>query len=245
MFSNSSLKPDYKLKAHLLSFRCTCTCPRLTTRRRSSSQRTVSSKPCRSGSLRRTEWVSWECSARKTSTPSGPPPTTLWRYSRYKSIKMVLSQWSKILLFFVCFCCPCYLLSPLLSCFFSLLGLGNWGCAKGSGEGVVPRHLLRRFLCQLPPLGSALWHHDLPRSPDGHHPSRHQPPRHGTAHEVFLRGDGMRTNYWIIFNLNHEDFVLIVMFFYFLFRWMCWWRRHPMESAIPWRVCQRISCLAS
>lgn len=26
---------------------------------------------------------------------------------------------------FVCFCCPCYLLSPLLSCFFSLLGLGN------------------------------------------------------------------------------------------------------------------------
>ncbi|TMS02019.1 DNA-directed RNA polymerase II subunit RPB1 [Larimichthys crocea] len=37
-----------------------------------------------------------------------------------------------------------------------LHGVGNRGSAKGSGEGVVPRHLLRRFLRQLPSLGSAL-----------------------------------------------------------------------------------------
>lgn len=69
-------------------------------------------------------------------------------------------------------------------------GSGHRGRAKSPGEGAVPRHLIRRLLRQLPALGFALRHHDVPRPPDGHHTSRHQPPGHGTPHEVLLRGDG-------------------------------------------------------
>lgn len=101
----------------------------------------------------------------------------------------------------------------------SLLGAGNRGGEEGPRTGAVPRHLLRRLLRQLSPLGPALRHHDLSRALDGHHAARRQPPGHGAAHEVLLRRDGefvsgaddqallcrAQTIYFIVLRLRYKN----------------------------------------